>query len=355
MFSKGLKRRLAVLLTGVMVFGMTVTAAAAPSTTKTGNGSADGDGAFEGHVNRKVVSVTLPTVSSDTFAFIMDSEGLMAETKANNAPVWNGYTFPTNNTNVYFKTGDKKFDSTSNTLTLSNNSSVSLNVTLKVDVTTPGSVKMVSSNEALTKEKDAALYLGLKIDDKTPVTVSSGGVTKTVSVNGTPNNYQVSVNEVNGKREYTFVQKTGTLTWQNLTFALTGAANKVDSAKGAVAPDITVTWNYEATEWEDDGTTPTGGGTTEPTEPEVTYTEKTGYLTWASATMWMAPAEDGAFVADTVTVEVGDGSTWTVVSDTSKYTYSGGWVSMDWDDFEAAGGSSALRITDGTDRYTITL
>lgn len=271
MFNKNLKKKVAVLLTGVMVLGMTVTAFA-----KTGTAvESEGVGNFEGHVNRKVVDVTLPTVSAGTtpFGFIYDAEGLLKETTAAYGA---GYTFT--GRNVYFKTADKTFGKQSQKFTVSNNSSVSVNITLNVAVTSgekdpelvaetslPSDYDRTSSSSV---SGDPSLYLGLVVtgdetaagDPEGTYVVSGNGIEKTFNIDGKPQNYIVSINQVGETsypHEYEFKIKDGALAaWDKIEFQMEGAANIVENAKGMTAPDLKVTWNYEGDDGDEGGDTP---------------------------------------------------------------------------------------------------
>lgn len=297
MLSKSLKRKIAVLLTGAMVFGMTLTAWAAPV-----SGTAvesQGTGNFEGHVNRKVVDVTLPTVSENTspFSFIYDAEGLIPETSA--AAYGSGYTFP-ETTHVYFKTADKKFGADSTEFTVSNNSSVSVNIALKIemekDANAPklvGSEGEVPADYSSTQASgDASLFLGLVVtgadatgadgtDKAGTFAVSENTVEKTFNLLGEPDNYSVSTNQVGEAsypHEYTFKKVANpTKDWKQIKFKLTGKANKVENGADLTAPNLKVTWNFAALDEEavaansqSSGGSGSGGSTT-PSTPVDAY------------------------------------------------------------------------------------
>jgi hypothetical protein len=285
MLSKNIKKKIAVLLTGVMVLGMTVPAGAAVTG---GDGvSSQGTGNFEGHVNRKVVDVTLPTVSEGTapFSFIYDAEGLIPETKA--AAYGTGYTFP-ETTHVYFKTADKTFGKDSTEFTVSNNSSVSVNIALKIemekDANAPklvGSEGEVPADYSKTQASgDASLFLGLVVtgadatgadgtDKAGTFAVSENTVEKTFNLLGEPDNYSVSTNQVGEAsypHEYTFKKVANpTKDWKQIKFKLTGKANKVENGADLTAPNLKVTWNFAALDEEAvAANSQSSGGSTEP-------------------------------------------------------------------------------------------
>jgi hypothetical protein len=245
MLSINLKKKVAVLLTGAMVLGMTTTAFA-----ETGSVDTSGTGQLEGHVSRNVVDVTLPTDDNNAFDFIMDSEGLIQETEA---AAYSGYTFPNKQGDgyVYFLNGDKTYGNDSTEFIVSNNSSVSVNVTVKAKAVfdnpeATGNVTLVGSKGEATGDK-AKLYLGLVVsgNETKPITVSEAS-TK-VELAGKPDNYYVSYNGVGAEPKYQLKLKDAKnkLTWETVGFKVEGATNEVENAQGVIAPKLQLTWEFE--------------------------------------------------------------------------------------------------------------
>lgn len=281
MLGNGLKKRLAVLLTGVMVLGMTVTAFAGETS---GTQSSQGSGNFEGHVNKQIVDVTLPTVSTNysPFSFVYDGEGLIKDTT--HAAYGDDVDFGAATSNVYFRTGDKTYSDKSTKFTVSNNSSVSVNIALQVDVT-PGAKDpvLLSSNTLPTgDDAKASIYLGLIVtgdadakngDKADTYVVSENMIKKTFCVAGMPENYTVSANKAADNsypHTYTFKKDTTKTDWKKIEFQLEGAANKVKNASGSTAPNLKVTWSFEPTDELEEG-----GSTTTDKAPSIatkTYT-----------------------------------------------------------------------------------
>jgi len=266
MLSINLKKKVAVLLTGAMVLGMTVTAAAADPIEVTGSGSS------EGHVNMTVMDVTLPTAAdnADTFKYIVDAEGLVKSTA--HARYGEDVSFPAvgSDTSVYFKTEDKKYENESKHLTVSNNSSVSINLTVKVEVTSADTdVDLVSKN-ALAKAKTPSLYLGLKVGDKEPAAVTKDeGATVSISLNKA-DGYSVSWNST--KSEYEYIRGEGAPAAPTYDFWLEGATKpELGSAEGKTAPALKVTWKYDAA----GGDTPSGDKTPSIATTDYQYTKNT--------------------------------------------------------------------------------
>ena len=80
------KKMMALALAASMVLGSSVVAFAAEGdATPGGSGTVSGTGEVEGHVNKEVLNVILPTVPSDqasAFAYTMDPERLIQGTDA---------------------------------------------------------------------------------------------------------------------------------------------------------------------------------------------------------------------------------------------------------------------------------
>jgi hypothetical protein len=331
MLSKSIKRRIAILLTGIMVLGSTVTAFAdEPAADPVTSISSEGEGKFEGHVNKKVVDVTLPTVSANTtpFSFIMDNEGLIPATT--HAAYGDDFTFA-GNKNVYFKTADKTYGNESTEFTVSNNSSVSVNMTIKVEVT-PGAKdpKMVAAESELTDLEEAGLYLGLIVDgdaaNKGTFAISENVVEKTFEVAGMPDNYSVSTNQVSENaaypHTYTFKKDENATDWKKIQFKLTGAANTVDDAEGITAPALKVTWSYEAVDG--DTSAPDITGATKVTGESYNYTAD---YTKGSSKVFTVEGVTAASKADTIDGTYEESGKLIVDSDAGTVTINKMWAS----------------------------
>ena len=105
MNNKNAKRILAVALAATMVMGTGLTAFAEGNPTSgTANGS--GTGESNGHVEEKVISVTLPTSVGTTFDYIADPENLIGKTKpseGDSGKAKDGTSIKPNSSRVYFK------------------------------------------------------------------------------------------------------------------------------------------------------------------------------------------------------------------------------------------------------------
>lgn len=241
-----MKQGIAVALTATMVLGSTFTVLAAD----TGNGSTTGAGTSEGHVNKEVVNMVLPTVAAGTspFAYTMDPERLIQET---NGAKYEDYTFPeqTSDTGVYFLTGDKTYANTSTTLQAVNKSSCDVTLTVKVKTTASSGGKDIALATSSTPGSgDAAeLYLGLKVGDETKV-ISATEQTVTKTVAGTAGNFTTIVKDkegsTTGEKEYVYEAKADATTWKAMNISMTGAVSEKAIAADTTAPTVNVTWEY---------------------------------------------------------------------------------------------------------------
>lgn len=238
MQKKKLTRFTAIALAVVMTLGGAITALASDATS----GTTTGTGTNEGHVNREVVKVILPTVSSDStpFAYTMDLERLIQETEGKKYA--DGVTFPeaSSDTGVYFNVSGN-YANTSEELKVTNQSSVSINLTVEVAASDEATdVTLVSTNAAIATAEDAQLYLALKVGDTVTPIVAGETVSSTVSIAGIADNFKVDVVSDN----YVYSPIDSPAAWKTASFSMTGAASEA-SAEGLTAPTLTVTWRYE--------------------------------------------------------------------------------------------------------------
>lgn len=236
---KKLARFTAVALAAIMTLGSAVTALASDVAT---SGSVSGNGTNEGHLDKQVVDVVLPVVSADStmFAYTMDLERLIQET--NHEKYGSSVTFPAADvdTGVYFNVSGN-YANTSESLTVTNRSSVSVNLTVEVVASEDTTdVTLVSSNSSLATADEAQLYLALKVGTQETPVVAGDKVSSTVTMDGIESNFKVGV--VSG--DYVYQPIDSPAPWKTASFCLTGAASEA-SAEGLTAPTLTVTWRYD--------------------------------------------------------------------------------------------------------------
>ncbi|SCW31698.1 hypothetical protein SAMN02910400_00320 [Lachnospiraceae bacterium C10] len=238
------KRMLAVALAATMVFGSSLTAFANEPVT---SGETNGSGTSEGHVEKELINVVLPTVPSGStpFAYTMDPERLIQETDA--AKYAEGTVFPEeDDTGVYFLTAENTYANSSNTLQAINKSSCAITLTVKVKTTqnTAKDIALATSSTVATTGTPN-LYLGLKVGDETKV-VSAEEQTVTKNIAGVPSNFEVAVqtNAETGAKSYVYQEKASATTWKAMNLSMEGAVSNLAVESDTTAPTVNVTWSY---------------------------------------------------------------------------------------------------------------
>lgn len=245
MKKKVMKKALAGMLATTMVLGTSMVVLAQTGAA-TGSGSGTGTGSFEGHVDKEVVAVTLPTDSNTTtFAYKMDPEGLIAAT--NNAK-YSTDTFEPG-ANVYFKStaGTYTWAKDSDKLKVINRGTVDIDVTITAKTAANNDVAMSTDKTFQDTDKAAKLYLGLQVANQPEVAIdttdTAGKVT--VGLKGNGDNYEITSVDGGG---YGYTAKTGVpdTAWNSFEFGLTGTCNPNGdySAENLNGSNVTVTWSY---------------------------------------------------------------------------------------------------------------
>ncbi len=217
----------------------------------TGTGTVQGSGTSEGHVNKEVLNVLLPTVDASkpsAFAYTMDPERLIQGTDA--AKYEEGVTFPAKDTDtgVYFLTAPNTYANTSNIYQVVNKSSC--DITLTVDVQAAASaggtdIALASAIGDITTATVPTLYLGLKVGNTDQV-ISNTKATVTKTIAGSSSNFEIGVNtKDDGTKEYTYREKSDAKIWKAMNISMTGSVNKLDIAANTTAPAVDVTWSWE--------------------------------------------------------------------------------------------------------------
>lgn len=233
-----MKRAAAIVLAAAMTMGSTLTVFAAD----TGSGGTTGKGENEGHVDKELINVVLPTVPTgdgSPFEYITDPERLIQETKGAR---YEDYTFPDagDDTGVYFRVGEKEFSNTSETLKVINKSSCDMAITLSAKATAASDkdLKLATSDSV---DGDNPLYLALKVGAATTQEVSATEAKVTKTISGTPTNFET---QYTGSA-YEYVTRADAAHWRALEFSLTGKVYNGTVAAGTTAPTVEVTWAFE--------------------------------------------------------------------------------------------------------------
>lgn len=277
MKKKIFKKTLAGMLATTMVLGMSMTALAVTGTTS-GSGSGTGTGSFEGHVDKDVVAVTLPTDSNTTtFAYKMDPEGLIAAT---NSAKYSGQTFEPG-ANVYFQSATNTWTKDSAKLKVINKGTVDVDVTVAAKTDANSEVAMSTTKTFESTDTAAKLYLGLQVANQAEVAIdttdTAGKVT--VGLKGNSANYEITSVEGGG---YGYTAKAGVpdTAWNSFEFGLTGICNPNGnySANGLAGSNVTVTWSYAVRATDSSATLLDGNAVADaaPSIATTTYTATSG-------------------------------------------------------------------------------
>ena len=230
------KKLMAVALAATMVLGSGVTVFADETGSTTGTGSS------EGHVEKEVTNVVLPTVAegSSPFEYIMDPERLIQGTDAKKYA--DGTVFPDedDDTGVYFLVGDKTYSNTSSTLQAINKSSCDIKLTVSV-ATTPGSDKDITlATSDQVSSSAAELYLELKVGSEAKAVSSTAAVEFEKVIAGTPDNFEVAVK----KGSYVYQEKRIASDWKAMNISMRGVVSEYQILADTTAPTVEVTWSW---------------------------------------------------------------------------------------------------------------
>ncbi len=272
MNKKKLTKALAVAMAATMMVGMSLTALAENPTS--GTGTADGTGTSNGHVEMKVVSVTLPTSVGTTFDYIADPEDLVGQTKpaaGTTGKTKEGTEVTPNTDYIYFHNAaitadDDKgivaqsegYSSTSDTVRVTNKSSVKINLTVSAAVAANDNNMAIADAatalatatstptvhfDLLTKVKGAASA------DETAVTTTDG-VAKAekanIEVAGTAANFELTQTGTGASGTYVYGVKSSVKDkdWTWVDISLKGACSKAKTTDELVAPKFVMTWSW---------------------------------------------------------------------------------------------------------------
>ena len=253
------KRLLAVGLAAAMLMGSSAVAFAADQ-----EGSSSGEGETQFISKSDVFDVVLPTVAEDatTFDYLLDPEGLIAETEGDR---YTGKVFDDDKT-VYFlrssqvdgtvKGADGKVDYTdkSDEIKVVNKSTEAVDLKVSAKVTeVPSEITMAASNTF--SGTDAELYLALLGTDGTTPTekaISADGVELAVNIPADAAAYEVKWNATAGayEKQLTDAAKEADYTgFKSYSFQLTGVCNTTEGTNWSgltdKAPKVDLTWSVK--------------------------------------------------------------------------------------------------------------
>ena len=234
---KRFKKIAAIAMAATMLAGSSLTVFASSEGTDSGTGS------YEGFVDEtSAFTVDVPTNAANVFNFFVDPNDLLKETGY--ARLGASESDFESGASLFFTkaSGTPKYTKDSDSVTLENQSSYTVDV--EVSATVTGAKGITLSADALTgEETDPTLYLAIvHPTDSTPDTqaITAAGGKLTGEIEGVADNFEIKYQ--GGK--YQYVAKTaGTSPWKNYTFNLTGACGGTwTDAQAEAAPVVELTW-----------------------------------------------------------------------------------------------------------------
>lgn len=225
-----LRKFMAGTLVVTMVMGGSMVTLAADTQT----GTATGTGESVGHVDREVLTVTLPTNTDNVFDYKIDPERVIDLAGS----LKDGTSVTANADGVYFKNSDNTYSSSSNEVEFEGKNSVAVDVSVAATVT-PGSkdIALVADDDALAAATTPALLMKLTVGTDTKV-ITSEGATAKAKLDGVANNFEVKVEG----GEYKYVAKTSATGWAKTAVKLSGKTNNKEVPSDMTAPQISLTW-----------------------------------------------------------------------------------------------------------------
>lgn len=237
----------AILLLAVTVFNQSVFVSAEELDQKSGDQIEN----TKVNMETDVYQVIMPTVPEDAFDFILDPQGLINET---NGAMYGGQKFEADST-VFFKRTDGQTDdnysSKSDAATITNKSSVPVEVSLDVRIE-PSSLNgiVLTEDKNFTNDTDPSLYMALT-DGEKETAIGRDGASFDVTVDAALDGSYEYVYDSN-KEEYVYQLKKNldNSVFSTYSFQLTGAANgKGDWSKlDGVSPKVMITWRVSPRE-----------------------------------------------------------------------------------------------------------
>lgn len=296
-------------LAATMVLGSSMMVFAEDANT----GSATGTGTSVGHVDKEVLTVTLPTNTDNVFNYWVDPERVIDLA----GQLSDGTTVTKNADGVYFKRSDNTYASTSNDVEFEGKNSVAVDVTVAATVTAGAKdITLVADDDALAAATTPALLMNLTVGTDTK-TITSEGATAKAKLDGVPDNFEVKVES----GAYKYSAKQGATGWAKTAVKLSGKTNSMDVPSDMTAPQINLTWTIE----KHINTTPANGSV-------------------SNGELWLTVDGTNGFSAQPSSFTV-DGT------ETSDYTYyESGWISM-----VAPGSGSVVQLVVGNTTYEYVL
>lgn len=199
-------------------------------------------------VGDDVVSVSLPVVSDSedsVFDFVLDPEGLVYVT---NAVRYGGGTVEEGATLLFHnREGEYDFSKHSDWLTVTNRSTVPIQVTVTAQIMDPGDIRLTGSPD-FGESTEPDVYLAIE-DDKGNVRPLSADTPATIDLKmsaAPENTYVFRLDEETHTYQYGMSMKPEEVNFDTYSFRLVGACNSnAEWQNISIHPVIAVTWCVE--------------------------------------------------------------------------------------------------------------
>ncbi len=232
------KKIMATTLSMAMIIGSSMSVLAEEAAT---SGETTGTGEVEGYVTTDVFSFILPTDTNNAFNFILDPQGLIAATEQ---AAYSGKTFEDGATLFFANSdGDTNYSSASDEFTITNKSSMAIDVSVNATLTGIDGITMASSDAFTADDTTASMYLAL-VSGETENALTSSGASLTGTIDATDES-AFEYTYADGAYSYGLKADTSEITFGTYTFNMVGACNQYGdwSELTEAAPTVGVVWS----------------------------------------------------------------------------------------------------------------
>lgn len=258
--SKKYRKVLSAILAATMVLGSTMVANAESQ-------SATGDGHKDTVEQKEIFKVLLPTSAAKQFDYILDPNGVIAETEYAKYGGTASASFEKGQT-MYFRNapavGATKvtYSSSSDAITAYNKSNIGVEIKVEVSIATPSGIELASARGDLVDSDTAtpSIYMELVASGSTTqnpaITTAAKKAVATDSIPSAAANYKASYS--NATKKYNYILATGadalatdsqrlSENFKSFTFKLTGACNTTEKWIGLSEqpPTVSLTWTID--------------------------------------------------------------------------------------------------------------
>lgn len=235
---------------GIAAFAAAAMALNSATVVLAQSSNAKGIGSFEGNVSDDIVSgLIVPTIADETLNFILDPNELIKNTAAAKYKPDNEYVQFENGKHFFFKNADNNYSSRSDEITVKNNSSKKVDVTVEATLSKYDGITLSGSEDFSADDEGKMVYIAL--NKQTTGAAVNAAMTETGcklnealdGVADTGFDYTYNTEE----EKYEKVLKDN-VDGQSYTFYLNGEANPAadwSSVSNSVKPELDLIWSLE--------------------------------------------------------------------------------------------------------------